>query len=136
MQQDIPTVDEVERLTTTLQDRMQEVSEINDCVSGALQRGLDDDFGNLEEELDAFLKEESVMEETAGKSEHTSEKASTENQIMQNIPLASNTKSRKNKQNKTSANVVKYDSRSQDDTLSLIHDSQNENTHLLNASVA
>eukprot|EP00961_Rhodomonas_salina_P143533 1931577-Rhodomonas_salina.6 len=135
MQQDIPTVDEVERLTTTLQDRMQEVSEINDCVSGALQRGLDEDFGNLEEELDAFLKEESVQEETMSKSEHASEKGRVENKMMQNIPLASNTKSKKYKTNKTSASVVKYDSRSHDDTLSLSQENYNEDSQLLNASL-
>lgn len=49
------SLDTVETLTETLQNRMGEIKEMNDSVSSALERGLESDLHNIEEELDDFL---------------------------------------------------------------------------------
>lgn len=58
LSKNLPGVENVDELTETLQNRMQEVNEMTETVAGALQRGLDDDYSNIETELDAFLDDE------------------------------------------------------------------------------
>eukprot|EP00961_Rhodomonas_salina_P293266 3933610-Rhodomonas_salina.4 len=53
---EVPGVQTVEELTDTLQNRMQEINDVNDSMSVALQRGLDDDLSTLEKDLNDFLE--------------------------------------------------------------------------------
>ncbi len=85
LSKDATSLNNIEEITETLQNRMQDANEITELVSGALDKGLssfDNDLDVLEKELDDFLNEREVSATVT-----TGKKENGRDAIMQDVSL-------------------------------------------------